>query len=62
MAQSRFDILRHHEDGSFAWVDSAEDLSVAQARLQELSVESPGEYVIFDHTTEKIVATNRSTS
>jgi hypothetical protein len=57
MAQSRFDILRHHDDGSFAWVESAEDLSEAQARLEELSADSPGEYVIFDHGIEQIVAT-----
>jgi hypothetical protein len=62
MVRSRFDILRHYDDGSFAWVESADDLSAAQARLQQLSAESSAEYVVFDHGTQQIVATNRATN
>jgi hypothetical protein len=60
MTLSRFDILRHHDDGSFAWVESADDLSAAQVRLHQLCSEFPGEYVVFDQGTEQIVATNRA--
>jgi hypothetical protein len=55
MAQSAFDILKRNDDGTFMWVESAEDLPTAQARLQELCVESPGEYFVFDQKTQQIV-------
>lgn len=62
MVRRRFDILRHYDDGSFAWIESTDDLSAAQARLRELSAESSNKYVIFDHGTQQIVATNRATN
>ena len=57
---SRFDILKHYHDGSFAWIESADDLSAAHVRLQQLSAESSAEYVVFDHGTQQIVASNRA--
>jgi hypothetical protein len=51
-----FDILKRHENGSFTWLESAQDLEAAEARMRELSVESPGEYFIFDQMTQQIVA------
>jgi hypothetical protein len=50
-----FDIFKRHENG-FIWVESAEDLQAAQARMRELSVKSPGEYFVFDQKTQQIVA------
>ena len=43
MAPSEFDILERHDDGSFVWVESTQDLPAAQARLLALSIESPGQ-------------------
>ena len=51
-----FDILRRHDDGSFIWLEAAEELTVAQLRLQELSANAPGEYFIFDQRSQQIVA------
>jgi hypothetical protein len=56
MVVSPFDILRRHANGSFIWLESAPDLAAAQARMRELSVESPGEYFVFDQNTQQIVA------
>jgi hypothetical protein len=60
MAPSQFDILKRHDDGSFVWVESTQDLPAAQARLLALSIESPGEYFVFDKKTQQFVA-SRST-
>lgn len=51
-----FDILRRHDDGSFIWLEAAQDLTVAQLRLQQLSEHSPGEYFVFDQRNQQIVA------
>jgi len=60
MAPSEFDILERHDDGSFVWVESTQDLPAAQARLLALSIESPGEYFVFDKKTQQFVV-SRST-
>jgi hypothetical protein len=64
MVVSPFDILRRNENGSFTWLESAVDLAAAQARMRELSIESPGEYFVFDQKTQQIVAklSTRNTS
>jgi hypothetical protein len=54
--QSPYDILKRHEDGSFIWLEAAGDLSRAQARLQELCSNVPGEYFVFDQRSQQIVA------
>jgi hypothetical protein len=51
-----FDILKRHDDGSFIWLEAAQDLTVAQTRLQELSAHTPGEYFVFDQRSQQIVA------
>jgi hypothetical protein len=56
MTVSAFDILKRDNDGSFIWVEAAQDLPTAQARLQELSIHAPGEYFVFDQKTQQIVA------
>jgi hypothetical protein len=56
MAVSAFDILKRHHDGSFIWLEAAHNLPAAQARLQQLSVQSPGEYFVFDQKSQQIVA------
>jgi len=56
MALSPFDILKRHEDGSFIWLEAAQNLQAAQARLQELCARAPGDYFIFDQKSQQIVA------
>jgi hypothetical protein len=53
--QSSFDLLRRDPDGSFIWLEEAEDLVRARARLRELAARAPGEYVLFDHTSQETV-------
>ena len=56
MQASQFDILKRHHDGSFIWLEDANNLAVAQARLQELSNHTPGHYFVFDQKSQQIVA------
>jgi hypothetical protein len=44
------DIFRLETSGVL-WLESAATLEGAQARVQELAVRSPGEYVVLDHET-----------
>jgi hypothetical protein len=43
-----FDILKV-EHGGVRWMESAEDLQRAKARVKLLAASSPGEYIIFHH-------------
>jgi hypothetical protein len=56
MTLSPFDILKRHEDGSCIWLEAAQDLKGAQARLQELCAKAPGDYFVFDQKSQQIVA------
>jgi hypothetical protein len=56
MPLSPFDILRRHDDGSFIWIEAAQDLDAAQARLRDLCARAPGEYFVFDQKSQQIVA------
>jgi hypothetical protein len=56
MTLSPFDILKRHDDGSFIWLEAAQDLQAAQARLQELGAKAPGDYFVFDQKSQQIIA------
>jgi hypothetical protein len=64
--QTSFDLLRRDPDGRFIWLEAAGDLPLARVRLRELASRVPGEYVLFDHTTqvtiEKISSQTASTA
>ena len=51
-----FDILKRHGDGSLMWLEAASELAHAKDRLQQLYAASPGEYFVFDQTSQQIVA------
>jgi len=51
-----FDIIKVLADDSLAWVEAAEELSAARARVWELLVDSPGEYIVFNQETKTLVA------
>jgi hypothetical protein len=56
MPTAQFDILRRHEDGSFIWLETAQDIEIAKARLEELCAQTPGNYFVFDQKSQQIVA------
>ena len=55
MPAPHLDILRRERDGSFMWVEAAQDLPTAHARLEALIATTPGEYFVFDQRTQEIV-------
>jgi hypothetical protein len=59
--QTPFDLLRKDLDG-FIWLEAATDLEVARKRLRELASYSPGEYVLFDHTSQETIEKISSTT
>jgi hypothetical protein len=56
MPTVQFDILRRHEDGSFLWLETAENIEIAKPRLEELCAQTPGNYFVFDQKSQQIVA------
>ena len=56
MPTAPFDILRRHEDGSFIWLETAHEIEIAKARLQELCAQTAGNYFVFDQKSQQIVA------
>ena len=56
MPTAQFDILRRHEDGSFLWLETAQQIEIARARLEALYAQSPGNYFVFDQKSQQIVA------
>lgn len=46
------DIFRM-ESGGVLWVESANSVACAEARIPQLALSSPGEYIILEHTTGK---------
>ena len=56
MTTDHLDILVRQNDGSYIWLEAANDVEAAKARLQELCAKYPGEYVIFDQRTQQVVA------
>jgi hypothetical protein len=51
-----FDILIRHRDGSLLWVEAASNIQLAKSRLQQLCATTPGDYFVFDQTSQQIVA------
>ena len=56
MRAPQLDILRKDRDGSFIWMEAAQDLQAARVRLEQLVTATPGEYLVFDQRTQEIVA------
>ena len=56
MRAPHLDILRRQSDGSFVWIEAANDMHVAQERIWELARVAPGEYFVFDQRSQEIVA------
>ena len=50
------DVLRKVDDVSFEWVAGATDLHTAVRAATEFGRRSPGEYVVFDRRTQRVIA------
>ena len=57
---SPFDILKKQPEGSFCRFEAVNDLASANIRIKELIASSPGEYVVFDQRTHKVIGVGRS--
>lgn len=55
MRSPSYDLFRKDARGNPVWLDSAEDLETAHARLRQLASTLPGEYFAFDQRTHRIV-------
>ena len=55
-----FDILQKIGDLNFLWIEAVGDLRAAKARILELQELTPGEYVVFDQHTQRVVAEVKS--
>ena len=51
-----FDILKKLPDGGVVWVEAAKDLETARERIKQFASYKPGEYVIFSHETQSVIA------
>ena len=56
-----FDIFRM-KSGFVLWCEAAATVETAQERIQELSLSSPGGYLIFNQQTGQHISVNRSSS
>jgi hypothetical protein len=51
-----FDIFQAETNGCVLWLESAATIEQAKARVQELAVYAPGEYLLFNQRTgDKLV-------
>jgi len=52
-----FDILKKDRKGTFQWLEAANDIETAKARVLKLSSESQDEFIVFCETDLQVVAT-----
>ena len=52
-----FDILKKDSKGTFHWLETANDIETAKARVLKLSSESQDEFVVFRGIDLQVVAT-----
>ncbi len=58
MTSPPYDILKK-DKANLVWIEAAQDLEMAKARIRELIATSKGDYVVFDQRTRKIVANSQ---
>jgi len=52
---SKYVIFKLRSDGSFVWIEAAQDIAAAKQRLEILSVKEPGDYHLWDSSLHKFV-------
>jgi hypothetical protein len=55
MIDMGYDIFKRDGFGARAWVEAARDLENAKRRIMELSVDSPGKYVVVSRASGQMV-------
>ena len=53
-----FDIFKLVQNGEPVWLEAAQNLESATARVQLLQQQSPGDYMIYSHKTGKKIVFN----
>jgi hypothetical protein len=56
MVTQPYDIFRRGTAGDHVWVEAARDLESAKSRIIELSAERPGQYVVFNQRSGRMVS------
>jgi hypothetical protein len=56
MVSPSYDIFRRGAAGDHVWVEAARDLESARSRIIELSAERPGQYVVFNQRSGRMVS------
>jgi hypothetical protein len=56
MVTQSYDIFRRGAAGDHIWVEAARDLESAKSRIIELSAERPGQYVVFNQRSGRMVS------
>jgi hypothetical protein len=55
MRSPSFDIFRRDTSGNPVWVEAVDDLETAKSRIIELSAAAPGQYVVFNQRSGRMV-------
>ena len=50
------DIIRVQSDETLLWMEAADNLTDAKFRVRELILNSPGEYIVYDRETQRLVS------
>ena len=56
MKPHQYDIVRKDDDKYAVWLESASDLHTAESRIRELTSVWPGEFLVVDQQTHRILA------
>jgi hypothetical protein len=56
MIAQPYDIFRRGASGDPVWVEAVCDLETAKTRIIELSAENPGQYVVFNQRSGRMVS------
>jgi hypothetical protein len=60
MRAAPFDLFKKDLLGTPLWIEAAQDLETAKARMSELAVCSPAEYFVFSQESQSIVSSTTS--
>jgi hypothetical protein len=56
MASQPYDIFRRDNAGEAVWVEAVSDLAAAKGRIIELAAATPGQYVVFNQVSGRMVS------
>jgi hypothetical protein len=51
-----YNIFKRDASGVPVWIEAVDDLKTAKGRIIELSIESPGQYVVFSQGSGRVVS------